>query len=95
MHWMPKAQGLDPEGKDSLSNEELNGNSTPEARRRQEAAGYLRRARLTDDPEERARLRHQAAQLLAPHKDGRDAGAEAQGGEQPRARTRPDGSSRP
>ena len=95
MHWIPKPQRLDSEGKDSLSNKDLNGDSTPEARRRQEAASYLRRARQTDDPDERELLRRQAADLLAPRKDGRDSGAEAKDGEQPRARIRPDGSSRP
>ena len=43
----------------------------PQARelsRRQQAASYLRAARMTDDPAERESLRRKAAELLAPHR---------------------------
>ncbi len=53
---------------ESLPDTNLQDAKAREPSRRQQAASFLRAARMTDDAEERESLRRKAAELLAPHR---------------------------
>jgi hypothetical protein len=53
---------------ESLPDRDLQDAQARELSRRQQAASYLKAARMTDDPAERESLRRKAAELLTPHR---------------------------